>query len=66
MDNDTRGRLFQEYSELHQRIKRLQSFILTPKFDELSDVDRADLRAQLGHMNAYFAVLARRTSRECN
>ena len=66
MDNDTRSRLFTEYSELSQRVKKLESFITSDKFELLPDVDRTDLREQLKHMRAYWDVLSRRCSRQCN
>lgn len=51
--SDFRARLFQEHSELNQRIAKLEQFILGPSFDALPDIDRADLREQLTHMKAY-------------
>jgi hypothetical protein len=60
MSDETRARLFDEHRELRQRVVKLESFIMTRRFDDLPGVERADLREQLEHMNAYCRVLARR------
>jgi hypothetical protein len=61
-----RARLFQERTELHQRIEKLEAFIVHENFDRLPDIVRADLREQLKHMRSYFTVVDRRSSRQCN
>lgn len=66
MDNDTRGRLFAEYTELTQRVKKIEHFITSERFESLPDIERADLREQLKHMRSYQDVLSRRCSRQCN
>lgn len=60
-----RARLFQERTELHQRIQKLEAFIVHEAFDQLPDIDRDDLREQLKHMRGYFAVVDRRAARLC-
>ena len=64
--SDFRVRLFDEYTQLTQRIERLKAFILSPQYDTLPEIDRTDLKEQLGHMEGYFKVLTRRVSRQCN
>ena len=64
--SDFRARLFQERIELHQRIEKLKAFILGGEFESLPEIDRDDLREQLGHMEQYFSVVDRRASRLCN
>ncbi len=63
---DFRSRLFQERTELLQRIDKLKAFIIGDQFDSLPDIDRSDLREQLVCMESYAAVLERRVSRQCN
>ena len=60
-----RSRLFAEYGELQKRIEKLKNFVLNSDYDALHDIDRKDLKEQLGHMEAYCAVLSRRVSRQC-
>ena len=64
--SDFRGRLFDEYDQLTQRIEKLKTFIISEKYDALPDIDRADLKKQLVHMEQYHNVLSRRVSRQCN
>lgn len=64
--SDFRERLFDEFGEVRQRLEKLKTFILTPAFDALPEVDRKDLREQLQHMQGYYDVLFRRSSRLCN
>ena len=64
--NDFRSRLLEEYSELQIRLEKLKEFILSPEFDALPEIDRKDLKAQMGHMQGYHDVLSHRTSRLCN
>lgn len=64
--SDFRGRLFEEYDQLTQRIEKLKTFIISEKYDALPDIDRADLKKQLVHMEQYHNVLYRRVSRQCN
>ena len=65
MTDGFRARLFLEHDQLVERIQKLVDFILTPGFDALPEIDRADLREQLQHMRAYQSVLSRRVSRQC-
>lgn len=64
--SDFRGRLFEEYNQLSQRIDKLKEFIVSDEYEALSEVDRFDLKEQLRHMEKYFYVLSRRVSRQCN
>lgn len=64
--NDYRAQIFDEYDQLNQRIEKLKVFILSDKYDALPEIDRVDLKDQLGHMKRYFGVLSRRVSRQCN
>lgn len=64
--SDFRGLLFEEYSQLSQRIEKLKELIISDKYDALLEIDRADLKVQLEHMERYFSVLSRRVSRQCN
>jgi hypothetical protein len=66
MDNDTRARLSTEFTELSQRVKKLEKFITSDRFEELDGFDRSDLRDQLKHMRAYHEVLLRRVGRSAN
>ena len=66
MSDDFRGRLFEEHTQLSQRIDKLKEFIVSEKYDKLPEIDRSDLKKQLGHMEQYFNVLCRRVSRQCN
>jgi hypothetical protein len=64
--SDFRSRMLEEYSELQTRLEKLKEFILTDKFDALPEIERKDLKAQLGHMQGYHDVLSHRVSRQCN
>jgi len=64
--SDFRARLFEEHSQLSQRIDRLKEFILSEKYDTLPDIDKSDLKRQLSHMEGYFSILSKRVSRQCN
>lgn len=64
--SDFRSRLFEERTSLADKIKKLESFILSQPFEDLDQVDRKDLKEQLQHMKAYDDVLLRRVSRLCN
>ena len=64
--DDFRGRMFDEYEVLKQRIDNMKVFILGDKYDVLPEVDKVDLKEQLKHMEAYFSVLGRRVSRQCS
>ena len=59
-------RLLVEYGELQLRLEALRAFILTDQFEALPEIERKDLREQLGHMREYNDVLSRRASRQCN
>jgi len=64
--SDFRANMFEEYSQLSRRIDKLKIFIVSDKYDGLPEIDRIDLKKQLGHMERYFEVLSRRVSRQCN
>lgn len=64
--SDFRSRLFQERTELLQKIDKLRTFIVSTAFESLQEIDRVDLREQLTHMEGYASVLERRVSRLCN
>lgn len=64
--SDFRARMFEEHSQLSQRIDKLKEFVLSEKYDTLPEIDRTDLKKQLGHMERYFDVLSNRVSRQCN
>lgn len=66
MADDWRGRLFAEHSDLHRKVESLKKFILSEEYEKLLDIDRADLKEQLQHMESYHKVLMRRVSRQCN
>jgi hypothetical protein len=63
--SDFRARLFEEFNQLSQRIQKLRDFIISDKFDDLAEIDRKDLKEQLKHMQGYYDVLSRRSSRLC-
>lgn len=67
-------RIIEEHEQLVERLDKLKAFIeqgdgsptphaLRPEFMALPEDDQDDLLEQLQHMEAYEAVLARRTSR---
>ena len=62
--SDFRARMFEEHSQLSQRIDKLKEFVLSEKYDTLPEIDRTDLKKQLGHMERYFDVLSNRVSRQ--
>lgn len=64
--NDFRARMIEEYTELQMRLEKLKEFIMTDKFDALPEIERKDLKVQLGHMQGYHDVLSHRVSRQCN
>lgn len=64
--SDFRSRMFQEYTELRQKIEKLSGFIISDAYDKLPEIDRGDLKEQLRHMQDYETVLSRRVSRQCN
>lgn len=64
--SDFRSRLFSEYSDLQVKIEKLKEFVIGEKYDALPEIDRKDLKEQLGHMVKYCEVLSRRVSRQCN
>lgn len=64
--SDFRARMFEEHSQLSKRIDKLKEFVLSEKYDTLPEIDRTDLKKQLGHMERYFDVLSNRVSRQCN
>lgn len=64
--SDFRGELFEEHAQISQRIDKLKEFIISEKYDALSEIDRVDIKNQLVHMEKYFDVIHRRVSRQCN
>ncbi len=64
--SDFRARLFEEHDQLHRRIEKLKTFIVSDQYDQLPEIDRKDLKEQLTHMEAYERVLSRRVGRQCN
>jgi hypothetical protein len=64
--SDFRARLFVERNELYEKINKLKAFVLGSAFEDLPEIERRDLKLQLGHMEAYFEVLSNRVSRLCN
>ena len=58
--------MFEEHNQLCDRIKKLQTFICSPRYDDIQEIDKADLKEQLQCMQGYFEVLSRRVSRQCN
>lgn len=64
--SDYRLRLIDEHEQLYKKIAKLKEFIISGKCDELPEIDKYDLKEQLGHMENYFDVLDRRVSRNCN
>lgn len=62
---DYRERVFDEVSELSNRVDKLTNFIVSDKYDALPEVDKSDLKEQLKHMKGYYKVLLRRASRMC-
>jgi len=63
--SDFRSRLFEEHDQLRVKIEKLKSFIVSGAYETLPEVDKKDLKEQLRHMEGYFSVLSRRTSRLC-
>lgn len=64
--SDYRVRMLEEHDQLKQRIDKLKGFILSENYDTLPEIDRTDLKRQLGYMEQYFSVLSDRVSRQCN
>jgi len=56
----------EERDQLEIKVEKLKTFILLPTFEDLSPIDKQDLRAQLVHMTNYLRVLNKRCSRLCN
>lgn len=64
-DDDFRVRLQRERDELLERMEKLKNFMKSEEYKELPQIDRDDLREQLGHMLPYLDVLNRRVARLC-
>lgn len=60
-----RSRLFQEFTDLNIKIKKLKDFILTEEYEIIEEIDKKDLKEQLKYMELYSSVLNRRVSRLC-
>lgn len=56
-------RMISESSKLHERFEKLLVFMEGPSFNELSEVDRDLISAQLGAMRAYETLLVHRLAR---
>jgi hypothetical protein len=56
-------RLSEEHTALGDKITKLTAFLPTPGFEDLHEVDRTLLRAQLAHMRHYIYVLEERMDR---
>jgi len=56
-------RVVKEYDELSQKILKLVEFVFDSKFQELPTEDQTLLRAQLGAMSSYSAILELRMQR---
>jgi hypothetical protein len=56
-------RVFEERSQLEQKIIKLTAFVDTATFMGLARADQSLLLEQLGHMRAYSGVLGARISR---
>lgn len=61
--NDFRQRMFDEHSQLIDRINKLKSFLWGALFNGLENGDKTLLIEQLGAMKAYEKALAERISR---
>jgi hypothetical protein len=53
-------RVIVEHDELTEKYVKLTAFFTTEAFGHLQDTERSFLRAQLGIMKAYLAILAER------
>jgi hypothetical protein len=60
-----RARLFEEHSALSLKVQKLEKFICSKDYDALPEVERKDLKEQLGYMHDYLGVIFRRVSRSC-
>ena len=56
-------RVITEYDELSQKILKLVEFVFGEQFSELPTADQTLLRAQLGAMSSYSAILELRMQR---
>lgn len=61
--DDFRTRLVEEFSQLKDRLNKLENFTATTQFRDLPVIERAALHEQYGHMRAYYNVLSGRVSR---
>ena len=56
-------RVVDENKELKEKIDKLQSFMLSPKWKELQDIDQYLLSSQLQVMQTYSQILFQRITR---
>jgi hypothetical protein len=61
-----RARLFEEHTQLIERINKLKAFIVSDQYEALPEIERNALKQQLKFMEGYFDVLSKRCSRLCN
>lgn len=59
-------RLMVETAEITSRFKKLDAYLMSPAFNQLSTIDRRDLRNQHYHMEGYRSVLERRLARHAS
>lgn len=53
-------RLIKEHKELSEKFRKLEQFLVSKKFSELSDLEKQLLHEQVGHMKGYRGVLSER------
>ena len=67
MDEDTKKNLIHklsaEHASVHERFKRLDTFLLGETYETLPYEDRIDLSSQWRYMSGYVTVLQRRIDR---
>jgi len=61
--SDFKTRLVTEQSELESKLSKLDDFILSDKFNEIDDTQKALLQVQATAMNTYLQCLTERISR---
>ena len=63
MAKEEKIKLFAEHRDLNRKIVNLDKFINGDVYPTLDDDEKADLAAQMKHMQAYQTVLSRRVDR---
>jgi len=61
--NDFKTRLIEEQAQLEEKLNKLDSFIMSEKFDSIDDVQKALLQVQATAMNTYNQCLKERLER---